>query len=70
MIERTITMKIKKMPTTCFECDFAKASYYWATCPFLSISREDGQPIPKECPLKIKNKNKIYNFDVDIYKYI
>ena len=70
MIERTITIKIKEMPVTCFECGFAKKSYCWATCPFLSITREDGEPTPKECPLKLKNKNKIYNFNVDIYKQI
>ena len=65
---RTITIEIKEMPKTCFDCNFSKKVYCWASCPFLQTSREDGEPIPKDCPLKLKNKNKIYNFDVDIYK--
>lgn len=65
---RTITFEIEGMPTTCFECPFAKIAYCWASCPFLQSCREDGEPTPKNCPLKLKNKNKIYNFNIDIYK--
>lgn len=65
---RTITFEIEEIPTTCFICPFAKKEYCWATCPFLQSCREDGEPTPKNCPLKLKNKNKIYNFNVDIYK--
>ena len=57
---RTINIEMGSFPTTCFECDFAKKEYCWATCPFLDITTEDMQPIPKNCPLKKKNKDKIY----------
>jgi hypothetical protein len=59
---RTITFELEKMPLTCFECNFAQKKYCWASCPFLETSREDGEPTPKDCPLKLKNKNKKYNF--------
>lgn len=65
---RTITIQMEDIPKTCFNCDFAKKKYCWAKCPFLQSCREDGEPTPKNCPLKLKNKNKIYNFNVDIYK--
>lgn len=65
---RTITIEIEEMPKTCFDCIFSKKVYFCASCPFLKTERIDGEPTPKDCPLKLKNKNKIYNFDIDIYK--
>lgn len=67
-MKRSINVEIDEMPTTCFECLFAKKSYCWATCPFTSETKEDGEPTSKNCPLKKKNEDKIYNFNVDIYK--
>jgi hypothetical protein len=64
----SINVEIDEMPTTCFDCIFAKRVYCWANCPFTNESREDGMAISKNCPLKKKNKDKIYNFNVDIYK--
>lgn len=65
---RTITIQMENKPRTCFDCDFAKKEFCWARCPFLQSCREDGEPTPKDCPLKLKNKDKIYNFNVDTYK--
>lgn len=62
---RTITIEMEDFPTTCFNCDFAETSYCWAKCPFIDTVREDGQPLPKDCPLKAKNKNKIYKYSLD-----
>ena len=56
----TINIEMEK-PHTCFDCDFSQKEYCWATCHFLNKTTEDGNPIPKECPLK-KNQNKIYNY--------
>lgn len=57
----TINIEMEK-PHTCFECDFSKKEYCWATCHFLNKTTEDGDPIPRECPLKRKNQDKIYNY--------
>lgn len=65
---RTITIQMEDMPKTCFKCDFAKKEYYLASCPFLQSWRKDGELTPSNCPLKLKNKNKSYNFNDDIYK--
>ena len=62
----TINIEMNK-PNTCFDCIFSKKEYCWAKCPFINKISEDGKPIPKNCPLKEKNKNKIYKFNIDIH---
>jgi hypothetical protein len=57
---RTIQIEMDNFPTTCFDCDFSKKEYCWATCPFLNITTEDRQPTPSRCPLKKKNAKKVY----------
>jgi len=59
-----INVQIDEEVRSCFDCPFAKKEYCYSTCPFLDpIYREDGEPIPKKCPLKNKNRNKIYKFN-------
>ena len=61
---KTINVEIESFPNTCFDCCFSVKKYYWAVCPFLNTTKEDGQPIPKECPLKEKNSKKTYKFSL------
>ena len=58
----TINLEMEEMPRTCLDCPFSKVEYYWATCPFLQETREDGMAPSKNCPLKAKNKGKKYTF--------
>jgi hypothetical protein len=67
-MKRQITFNISKVPETCFDCPFAAKAYCYATCPFLNTVREDEEPTPKACPLKLKNIDKAYNFYPGIYK--
>ena len=55
-------IKEEKDLNSCMDCPFSKKLYCWTYCPFLQEIREDGV-IPRGCPLKKKNKNKIYNFE-------
>lgn len=48
--------------SSCFDCPLSKKLYCWTYCPFLQEIREDGV-VPRGCPLKKKNENKIYNFE-------
>lgn len=65
---RQITFNISEMPKTCFDCLFAARAYCYAACPFLNTVKEDGEKTPKDCPLKLKNVNKAYNFHREIYR--
>jgi len=65
---RTISVNLEEMPLTCFDCMFSSKEYFYATCPFLQCTIEDGAPTPKKCPLKKKNYNQIYTFDTNVYK--
>ena len=53
---------------SCFQCEFASKAYCWAKCPFLDIEpREDTKPIPQSCPLREKNRNKLYTLNKSVY---
>ena len=65
---QSINFELEEMPRTCFDCPFSKKSYCWATCPITLKTTEDGECLPKNCPFKKKNQNKIYHFNEKIYK--